>query len=104
MMKPHSYDLEAYPHRLAQNVRAAQTSTVTEETTQGGTIRYKGIGGQRAACQRLLFNIAASGVSLMDFDKFSTSILFPEGVISYKVSGTPSQIATFRRLVDGSAA
>jgi hypothetical protein len=40
----------------------------------------------------------------MDFDKFSTSILFPEGVISYKVSGTPSQIATFRRLVDGSAA
>jgi hypothetical protein len=75
-----------------------QPAKTAARTTCDGQISFKGLGGEDAACQRLLLNIATSHVTLTSIDKIKTSCIFPEGTIFYTVSGTVSEIADFRRL------
>jgi hypothetical protein len=98
MLRPVEVNLNVEIDRLSHRVPTGQSSKAAEKITQGGTISFKGLGGERAACEQLLFSITSSHVSLTSIDKTSTSILFPEGFISYTVSGTASEIACFRSL------
>jgi hypothetical protein len=101
MLRPAEVDLNVEIDRLSHSLPTGQTSTATDKITREGTLSFKGLGGERAACEQLLFSITGSHVSLTSIDKTSTSIIFPEGFISYTVSGTATEIASFRRLIGG---